>query len=83
MAAPDRPADESALAERERIRRQSRVVVGLLLTFLGLALALGLLPSDEGGLWWALPLLGAALLSVWFGGILLGAARRPRRPGPR
>ncbi|HEY6239133.1 MAG TPA: hypothetical protein VIZ68_08120 [Thermoplasmata archaeon] len=83
MVPPDGPAEEAALAEAERVRRQSRVVVGLLLTFLGLALALGLLPTAEGGLGWAIPLLGTALLSVWFGGILLGAGRRPRRTRPR
>jgi len=83
MAAAGSATPTDPAAESERVRRQRRVVVGLLLTFLGLLLALGLLPTAPGALLAAIPVLGAALLAVWVGGILLGLGRAARRPTSR
>ncbi|MCI4339849.1 MAG: hypothetical protein L3K06_02000 [Thermoplasmata archaeon] len=66
--------------DRRRIRRQRRVVGGLLLTLAGLLFSAGLLPSAPGSLGTALPILGLTLVTVWIGGILLGGATGNRRP---
>jgi hypothetical protein len=60
--------------DRRRIRRQWRVMGGLLLTLAGLLFAEGLLPTATGALEHALPILAIALGSIWLGGILLGGA---------
>jgi len=76
-AAPD-PSGPEATATR---RRQTVVVGGLVLTFAGLFLVAGLLPTGTAALARALPLAAAGLLAVWAGGILLGlgSPRRGRR----
>jgi hypothetical protein len=68
------PRPTPSPAER---RRQGIVVVGLLLTFLGLFLASRLLPTDPGALTALLPAAAAGLVALWLGGILLGNSVRP------
>jgi hypothetical protein len=78
-AAPTDP-----MAERRRTRRQLLVVIGVVLTFLGLALLAVVLPSDSAGLARLLPYAAGAAIALWLGGILLGrgmAGRGPRRRG--
>ena len=72
---------EAAIAERRRVRRQLFIVIGVLLTFAGLALLALLLPSSPSDLPSLIPLAAGVALALWFGGLLLGrgmAARPPR-----
>ncbi len=58
-------------------RRQRLVMVGLVLTFVGL-FALGFsLPLGAGTLARILPLAAVGFLALWIGGILLGNSVRP------
>ena len=59
------------------------MVVGLLLTLLGVALAADSLPVDPSALARALLLVGGAVFLAWLGGVLMGvgSGRRARRPG--
>ncbi|MCI4361113.1 MAG: hypothetical protein L3J91_05365 [Thermoplasmata archaeon] len=80
-----RPASTVPLTpeqDRRRVRRQRRVMGGLLLTLAGLLFAEGLLPTATGALERALPILAIALGSMWLGGILLGGAAGKRRSDP-
>ncbi len=71
---PPSPTDPAA-ADAPRRRRQGRVVVGLLLSFLGLFFATLLLPASPGALLAALPTAAVALFVLWVGGVVLGSAR--------
>ena len=79
MSAPSATSTD----DRRRVRRQGLVVLGVMLTFVGLALVALLLPSAPGALATALPIAALAALGLWFGGILLGRgmASRPPRGG--
>jgi hypothetical protein len=70
------PAAERTPAEQ---RRQAEVVLGLLLTIVGLFLASTLLPVGPAALAAALPKVGIALVTVWIGGVLLGGGAGLRR----
>jgi hypothetical protein len=48
------------------------VVIGLLLSFVGLFLLTWLLPVGSAALDRAIPIVGAGVLALWVGGILLG-----------
>ncbi len=81
MATPGE-ATRSSAAETARQRRQGTVLAGLLLSFLGLFLVTLLLPVGSGALDRAIPVVGAGLLCLWIGGILLGrGSGRRGRPG--
>ena len=80
MAAATATGAETDAAERRRLARQWRVVVGLLLTFGGLFLVVGVLPVAADPLVRELPLVGAGLLTLWVGGILMGFAMGRRVP---
>jgi uncharacterized membrane protein YccC len=80
MAGPLEP-DGVAL---DRHRRQRLVMGGLLLTLVGFFLLWVELPSGPGQLPRVLPVVGAAAVALWAGGIVLGNTRRPfwrRRSG--
>ncbi len=74
---PSGPPGEDA--DRVRRRRQGRVFLGLALTFVGLFLAAAELPTSGTALSQGIALLGAALLAVWVGGLLMGASSGRRR----
>ncbi len=76
-ASPSPPA--RADPETARRRRQGRVLFGLALTFLGLFLAAAELPTSGAALSRGIAILGAALLAVWVGGLLMGASAGRRR----
>jgi hypothetical protein len=60
------------------------VLVGLLLSFIGLFLVSLLLPTGSGALDRAIPIVGVGLLSLWIGGIVLGRGSGTRgRTGGR
>ena len=80
MFHPPAPVVLTPEEDQRRIRRQRRVLGGLFLTLAGLLFSAGLLPSAPGELTTALPILGATLLCVWIGGILLGVSAGARRP---
>jgi hypothetical protein len=70
------PADSDLRPVR---RRQRRVMLGLLLTLIGV-LALGaILPLAPDALVRAAPFAAVALVGLWVGGILLGSRGAPRR----
>ena len=73
-------ASDRADQEARRRRRQGTVLAGLLLSFLGLFLVTLLLPVGTGALDHALPVVGAGLLCLWVGGILLGRGSGGRGP---
>ncbi|MGI0131796.1 MAG: hypothetical protein ACREDK_01675 [Thermoplasmata archaeon] len=80
----DPAAREAYERERLRVARQRKVVAGLLLTFGGLFLLVGVLPVATDPLLRDLPLVGAGVLALWIGGILMGngmGRRGPRRVG--
>jgi hypothetical protein len=62
---------------RPRLSRPAQVGLGLLFTFVGLALISLLLPSAPGALGRLLAIAGAGMLLLWVGGILMGAGNRP------
>lgn len=78
MAGPVEPTPEAA-AEARRVRRQRRVVVGLLLTFFGLFLFVYLLPVAPGALAHLLPVAAGGALALWVGGILMGMGMGEKR----
>ncbi len=61
---------------RVRLSKNARVGLGLLFTFAGLALVSLLLPTAPGALARALPVVGAGMLLLWTGGILMGVGSR-------
>jgi hypothetical protein len=63
---------ETPEVEVRRVRRQRKVVAGLLLTLAGLFLIIGTLPIAVGALVRVLPVAGAGILALWVGGILMG-----------
>ena len=65
--------------DRRRVRRQLRVMGGLLLTLAGLLFSVALLPDASGKLVATLPVLAVSLVAVWTGGILLGGSGAGRR----
>lgn len=69
----------AAAAVRER-RRQTFVMVGLLLTFVGAFLVALLLPIGESAIDRELPVIAAGLLALWVGGLLMGRASGRRVP---
>lgn len=58
-------------------RRQRYVLIGLLLTFLGIGLTGVEFPTAPAALGRLLPILGFGMLALWIGGILLGNVMRP------
>lgn len=83
MALPSPTTTDEAARERARLARQRQVLAGLLVTFGGLFLLLGTLPVGTDPLLHDLPVLVAAVLALWVGGILMGFAmgRRVKAPG--
>ncbi|HEV8049412.1 MAG TPA: hypothetical protein VGP88_02335 [Thermoplasmata archaeon] len=77
---PPATDDVAAAEETRRIRRQRKIVLGLGLTFVGLA-ALLLAPNLTGPLVADLPFLAVALVALYVGGILLGVGFGERRRG--
>ncbi|MCI4331008.1 MAG: hypothetical protein L3K19_04090 [Thermoplasmata archaeon] len=75
--------DDVEDAERRRRRRQGTVVAGLLLTLAGLYALIAILPSDPVALNHDLPYLGAGIIALWVGGILLGLGKGKGRRPPR
>ncbi|MCI4327356.1 MAG: hypothetical protein L3K16_06965 [Thermoplasmata archaeon] len=74
------PGPEAAREELRRVRRQRKVVLGLGMTFVGLA-ALLLAPNLTGPFVADLPFLAVALVAIYAGGILLGVGFGERRSG--
>ncbi|HXQ95040.1 MAG TPA: hypothetical protein VN864_07755 [Thermoplasmata archaeon] len=70
--------DGPAAEETRRIRRQRKIVLGLGITFVGLA-ALLLAPNLTGPFVADLPFLAVALVSLYLGGILLGVGFGEKR----
>jgi hypothetical protein len=54
-------------------------MAGLVLTLTGFALVSLELPVDPNGAAHELPLIGAGIIALWFGGILFGTVLRRRR----
>ena len=52
-------------------------MTGLVLSLLGFALVSLVIPEETNGLVRVIPIVGAGLLAVWIGGILLGNVLRP------
>lgn len=69
---------ETAALERRRVSRQRKVVGGLGVTFVGLAVFL-LAPDLTGPLVKDLPFFVVSLVSLYVGGILLGVGFGERR----
>lgn len=80
MSAVDSPAPPPSVKDERR--RQRLVMLGLLVTLIGAgALWLGF-PIDSSALVRSTPFVAIGALSLWVGGILLGAARSGRRARP-
>jgi hypothetical protein len=75
MATPP-PGSSDPRARRPKLSKTAKIGLGLLLTFLGLALASLLLPTEPGQLGRLLPVAAAGLLLLWLGGILMGIGSR-------
>ncbi|MCI4368076.1 MAG: hypothetical protein L3K09_00720 [Thermoplasmata archaeon] len=84
MASTPTATARPALADRQGIpRRQKMVGGGLALTFLGLFLVVLLFPVAPDVLLRTIPAVGAGLLCLWVGGILMGRAMGSKaRPQP-
>ncbi len=65
-----------AARRRPRLSKNQKIGLGLLLTFVGLWLVSGLLPTSPGALARTLPLAAGAIVALWVGGILLGIGSR-------
>ncbi|MCI4350727.1 MAG: hypothetical protein L3K15_04365 [Thermoplasmata archaeon] len=77
------PPNVAALDLRRMRRRQGLVLLGLLLSLVGFALIGYALPVSEPALLRMLPLLGAAAVFLWVGGIVMGTAFGKRSNGRR
>lgn len=75
-----RMAEAAGLGGRSARRRGGLVLAGLLLTFVGLVGLDLLLPSSFGNSSSDLLYAVMATPGLWFGGLLLGLGRSPRRP---
>lgn len=63
-------------ARRPRFSKATKVLLGLLLTLVGLFLLSVLIPTAPGRLLTALPVAAAGIAAVWIGGILMGIGSR-------
>lgn len=70
-------------ADRRRARRQGGVVAGLFLTFVGAFLVSLEFPVGPSALEHTVPEIGAGLVALWLGGILMGrfSGQRVREGG--
>ena len=75
MAVPTVP-DVPAAPRRRRLSKNARIGLGLLFTLVGLFLLADALPSDPGPLAHLLPVVGAGVVALWVGGILMGIGSR-------
>ena len=70
------PASEAPPARRRpRLSRGGAVVLGVLLTLVGLFVLGGTVPTDPATLERAVAITGAGAVALWVGGIFLGGAR--------
>jgi len=60
---------------RPRLSRGGTVVLGLLLTLVGLFVLGGTVPTDPSTLERAVAITGIGAVALWVGGVLLGLAR--------
>lgn len=73
----DSPASSpSAARPRHGLSKSQKIGGGLLLTIVGLFLLSALLPTAPEKLGFALVAVGAGILAVWVGGILMGIGSR-------
>ncbi|HTP55471.1 MAG TPA: hypothetical protein VML53_02240 [Thermoplasmata archaeon] len=63
-------------ARRPRRSKRAKIGLGLLLTLVGLFLLADALPADPGPLGRLLPIVGAGVVALWIGGILMGVGSR-------
>jgi len=63
-------------APRPRLSKKAKIGLGLLLTLLGLFLMADALPAAPGPLGRLLPIVGAGVVALWIGGILMGIGSR-------
>lgn len=87
MASPPPPGSPTTPGSVEYSRRRQRwVMLGLLLTIIGLILVALLFPSDPQAVTSDLPYIAAGLVALWVGGILMGLGMgmrvRQRRSPP-
>ncbi len=66
----------TSAARPPRLSRQGKVVVGVLLTLVGLFFLGGTLPSAPSALARALTVAGVGIVTLWLGGIFLGLGGR-------
>jgi hypothetical protein len=71
VTSPDPPS-----ARRTGLSKNQRIGIGLLLTFIGLALIAILFPTSPAQLGIALPVAAVGILALWVGGILMGIGSR-------
>jgi hypothetical protein len=69
------PAEPSP-ARRAGLSKNQKIGIGLLLTFIGLALIAILFPTSPAQLGVALPVAAVGILALWVGGILMGIGSR-------
>lgn len=72
MEAPPEPRS----ARRTGLSKNQKIGIGLVLTFLGLALIAILFPTSPAQLGVALPVAAVGILALWVGGILMGIGSR-------
>ena len=63
-------------ARSSRLSKNLKIGIGLLLTFIGLALIAVLFPTSPAQLGYALPVAAIGILALWVGGILMGIGSR-------
>jgi hypothetical protein len=70
------PPGAPAPVRRRGLSKNQKIGLGLLLTFVGLALVAVLLPTAPGRFALLLPVAGVGIVAIWVGGILMGIGSR-------
>ena len=76
MAETTSPSAGPPRAPRRRLGPKGRIALGLVLTFVGLFVLGGALPTAPGSLERIAALAGIGILAVWLGGVFLGRSSR-------